>query len=38
MLCDDLEGWDDGVRGGSKREGIHITDSLCCTAEMNTKL
>ena len=22
MLCDDLEGWDDGVRGGSKTEGI----------------
>ena len=28
MLCDDLEGWDDGVRGGSKMEGICVYISL----------
>ena len=41
MLCDDLDGWD----GGDGREvqeggdiGIHIADSLHCTAEINTTL
>ena len=41
MLCDDLDGWD----GGGGREvqegediGIHIADSLHCTAETNTTL
>ena len=24
QLCDDLEGWDEGVRGRCKREGIHV--------------
>ena len=40
MLCDDLEGWD-GKVGKEAQEGrdicIHISDSLCCTAETNTK-
>ena len=41
MLCDDLGGWDGGVGGRLKREGmyiyiyIRIADSLCCTAETN---
>ena len=38
MLCDDLEGWDRGVVGGSlKREArcILMADSCCCTAEHN---
>ena len=41
MLCNDLDGWD----GGSGKEvkkggniGIHIADSLHCTAETNTML
>ena len=39
MLCDDL----DGVRGGREVQeggdiGIHIADSLHCTAEANTTL
>ena len=41
MLCDNLDGWD----GGDGREvqeggdiGIHIADSLHCTAETNTTL
>ena len=42
MLCDHLDGWDGGVGGRSKREGIwvyiYIADSLHCTAENNTIL
>ena len=41
VLCDDLDGWD----GGAGREvqeggdiGVHVADSLCCTAETNTTL
>ena len=41
VLCDHLDGWD----GGGGREvqeggdiGIHIADSLHCTAEPNTTL
>ena len=41
MLCDDLEGWA-GEGGREVQEGgdagIHIVDSLCCTAESNTTL
>ena len=41
MLCVDLEGWD-GVGGMEVLEGgdlcIHIADSLCCTADINTTL
>ena len=35
MLCDDLEGWDGGWEGGSRRRGICIliADSQCYTAE-----
>ena len=41
MLSDDLEGWD--REGGREAQegvdiGIHIADSLHCTAETNTKL
>ena len=41
MLCDDLDGWDEG--GGREVPegediGIYIADSLHCTAEMNTTL
>ena len=41
MLCDHLEGWD--REGGREAQeggdiGIHIADSLCCTAETNTTL
>ena len=25
MLCDDLEGWDGGVEGRLKREGIYVS-------------
>ena len=28
MLCDDLDGWDGGVGGRSKREGIYVYISL----------
>ena len=38
MLCDDLEGWDRGVVGGSlKREARCMlkADSCCCMAEHN---
>ena len=47
MLCDDLDGWDGGGvgwRGGGREVqegrdiGIHIADSLHCTAETNTTL
>ena len=45
MLCDHLEGWDrEGGREGDsrgKRYGdirMHMTDSLCYTAETNTTL
>ena len=43
MLCDDLEGWDQGwVLGGRlKRDGdvwIYIADSCCSTAETNTAM
>ena len=35
MLCDDLDGWDEGV-GRSKRDiCIHTADSFHCTAESN---
>ena len=39
-LCDDLEGWNAGGGGRSKRKGvcIHIAESLHCTAEMNVTL
>ena len=40
VLCDDLEGQDGGEVGGRPRRermhGIHIADSLHCTAETNT--
>ena len=41
MLCNDLEGW--GGEGGRETQergdiGIHIVDSLRCTAETNTTL
>ena len=36
------EGWDGGVGGREAQQGedicMHIADSLCCTAEMNTTL
>ena len=42
MLCDDLEGWDTGCGGRETQEGryvrIHIGDSRCSTAEINTTL
>ena len=44
MLCDDLEGWDGGVRREGDHEGgdiyiyMHIANSLHCTAETNTTL
>ena len=38
MLCGDLEGWSGGRGGREAHEGgdlgIHIADSLCCTAEL----
>ena len=36
-FCDDPEGKDEGVRGGSRGRDIciHRADSLCCTAETN---
>ena len=42
MLSDDLDGWD-GLWGGREIQeggdiGIHIADSLHCTAETNTIL
>ena len=41
VLCDDLEGWDEGG-GREEQEGggicIHISDSHCCTAETNITL
>ena len=41
MLCDDLDGWDEGG-GREVQEGgdidIHIADSLHCAAETNTTL
>ena len=36
VLCDDLEGW---MGDGREVQGdicIHIADSRCCTAEINT--
>ena len=40
MLCDYLEGWNGGWVGGKFKEGgdigIHVANSLCCTAETNT--
>ena len=42
MLCDDLEGRDVGGGGREAQEGgdicIHIADSCCCTAKINTTL
>ena len=40
VLCEDLEGWDVGVGGRLKREGIYvvIADSYCCTAKINKTL
>ena len=42
MLCDDLDGQDGGWGGREVKEGgnigIHIADSLHCTAETNTTL
>jgi len=41
-LCDDLEGWDDGLSGKEAQERgytrIHTVDSHGCTAETNTTL
>ena len=40
MLCDNLEGWDGG-RGEALKGGdtcMHMTDSRCCTTEINTSL
>ena len=40
MLCDDLEGWDEGAReaqdGGDT--SIHLADPHCGAAETNTAL
>ena len=36
VLCDDLEGWDAGGKGGNIC--IIMADSHCCTAETNTFL
>ena len=42
MLCDNLEGWDEGEAGGKAQEGraicILMADSHCCMAETNTML
>ena len=41
VLCDDLEGWDGGVGVEAQKGGdlcVHIADSQCCTAGMNTTL
>ena len=42
MFCDNLDGWDGGVGERGVQEGgdtgIHIADSLHCTAETNTTL
>ena len=40
MLFDDLDGWGEGGRVVQEGVdiGIHIADSLHCTAETNTKL
>ena len=44
VLGDDLDGWDGGIGGTFKREGVYIytyiciADSHCCTAETNTIL
>ena len=39
MLCDDLEGWEGGLKGrGYGDKCIHKADSTCCTAETNTTL
>ena len=38
MLCGDLNGKEIQKKRGDIRPGIHITDSLCCTVEMNTSL
>ena len=37
MLCDDLEWWDGGKEGGSRRRDMCIimADSHCCMAETN---
>ena len=40
MLCDNLEGWDEGEAGGEAQEGksicILMADSCCFMAEANT--
>ena len=39
MLCDDLEGWDGGGGREIQERGdirLHMTESLHCTAEINT--
>ena len=42
MLCDDLDGWDEGRGGREVQEGgdicLHVVGSLHCTAESNTML
>ena len=41
MLCDNVEGWDGGVRREAQEGGdrcVHIDDSLHCTAETNVTL
>ena len=41
MLCNDLQGWGGGDSREVQEGGdiyIHIADSLCCTAEINTTL
>ena len=41
VLCDDLERWDGGA-GKEAQEGghicMHMADSHCCTAQINTTL
>ena len=41
VLCDNVEGWDGGVRREAQEGGdrcVHIDDSLHCTAETNVTL
>ena len=40
MLCDDLEGWEEGGREAQGGGGIclHIADPCCCTEETKTTL
>ena len=40
VLCDDLEGWEEGGREAQGGGGIclHIADPCCCTEETKTTL